>query len=184
MCIRDRVRTGAPIRGERHFGAFSLEDGVHLRGELRVAVVDDRADRDLQVLHLHTDISRLLADPGRVRLIGAGAEDHAAALDLDEDQSVENAEERGVDDKEVGRDDRARLSTKELAPGESTASRGTRNSTPAENQPDRGVGYAKAELEQFTLDTTLAPARVVLGHGQDQILDLVGDGWSTMPRAS
>lgn len=94
--------------------------------------MDDRADWELQVLQFHTYIARLLANPGRVRLVAAGAEDHAPTLDLDEDESVENAEQRRVDDKEIGSDDRARLGAKELAPSQSATPSGRRKSAPAE----------------------------------------------------
>jgi hypothetical protein len=49
QALDERIRTRAPIGSKRYFGALSSEDGVELGGELGVAVVDDRADWELQV---------------------------------------------------------------------------------------------------------------------------------------
>jgi len=145
--------------------------------------MDDGADRDLQILQLHADIACLLADPSRVRSGGAGGEDHAPALNLNENQCVEEAEQRRVDHEKVGRDDRAGLGAQELTPGKAAAPWGRTNSMPPENQPDGGVGYPMAKFEQLSLDSALAPTGIVLGQSQDQIPDLIRDRWSSVARA-
>ena len=59
------VRARAPERGSGDPNASRREDRLELGAVLRVAVVDQNFDRDLQLLQLPGHIARLLCHPGR-----------------------------------------------------------------------------------------------------------------------
>jgi len=72
----------------------------------------------------------------------------------------------------------------ELRPAETAAAWGRSQAVAAEQNANRRVGHAMAELEQFTLDPTFAPARVLTGHAHDQGAQLLGDRRPAPARAA
>ncbi len=72
---------------------------------------------------------------------------HPTRADLDDEQDAEPAKQRGVDAREVGRDDRPGLGTDELRPGRSGAITGRVYPRGTEDLPARRRG-----------DTVAAPA--------------------------
>ena len=98
-------------------------------------------------------------------MCGAPSKMDTTTAYLDEEQDIERPEPDGFNSEEVGREDLVRVLAEELAPGAATSPARWRQSMASEDVTDGLVRAAQPELEQFTLDPSLAPARIVLGHG-------------------
>jgi hypothetical protein len=108
-------------------------------------------------------------DPGDV---------YAAAAVLDHQQDVEAAEEDGVDVGEVDREDRVGLRGEELSPGRAGASWSGVDPRVLQDRPYGGGGNPVAESDQFALNASVAPVRVLVGHPQHQGAEGLWGGWT------
>lgn len=100
----------------------------------------------------------------------AGEVDAAGAV-LDEDQRVQAPQRHGVEVQEVGGGDAVGLGGQELPPGWAGALRGGFDVGGVEDLPDRGWGDRVAEAGEFALYPAVAPAAVLPGQAQDELLD-------------
>ena len=100
---------------------------------------------------------------------------HPAGADLDEEQDMEPAECRGVDAREVGRDDAFRLGADELRPGGSGPFGGRVDSRGPQDRPHRRRGDRIADTAQFALYAPI-PSLWVLDGGTDRESADLGQG--------
>jgi hypothetical protein len=107
----------------------------------------------------------------RDEVVGAAGDVDAAAAELDQEEDVERGQPDGVDGEEVGGHDLVGVLPDELAPGAMTASGSREQVMAAEDLADGDVGAAVAEPEQFTLDATVAPAGVLAGEAEDELVE-------------
>jgi hypothetical protein len=91
--------------------------------------------------------------------------------------------------KQVARDDPGGLLAEKRPPARGRAARGRIQPVTAEGRADRGCRDVHAEAQQFSLDALVAPAGVLPGQADDQLLDVLverGSPCSTLwvgPRA-
>ena len=62
----------------------------------------------------------------------------------------------------------------ELGPGALAAPRRRRQAMAAQHSANGQVGATMAQLQQLTLDPAIAPARILPGQAQDQLVELTG----------
>jgi hypothetical protein len=98
-----------------HSDAFSPEHFVECVAELRVAVVDEKAER-LLVVEPHDQVARLLGDPAAVRIRRAGDVLDPSRCERDKEQDVDPLQERGLDGEEVAGEHARRLRSQERPP--------------------------------------------------------------------
>src|SRR5579859_6698718 len=113
-------------------------------------------------------------------MLGASDVDDATRGEVEEEENGDLAEADGIDGEEIAGDDRGGLSPDELAPGEATLGRGG-NAMAAEDGADGGGGDTMADLDELALDPEVAPTRVLLGHPDHELADLVGQRWPAAP---
>jgi hypothetical protein len=159
--LRERVRAWRPVGQPDHPHTLAAEDLVEGSGELGVAITEEVPCSELSVLELPGQVASLLDHPGTGRMVGAAGQVHATAADLDEEQDVQPGQPDGVDDEEVGSEQMVGVLADELAPGPLAASGCRRQAMAAEYLADGQVGPPVAELEQLTLDASIAPAGVL-----------------------
>jgi hypothetical protein len=83
---------------------------------------------------------------------------------------------RAVDVEEVTGQHRRRLRAQELPPSRvGVAHRCRRDPQPPQHAADRGRSHPVTEFEQLPLDSSVPPARVVLGHARNQHGDSILD---------
>jgi hypothetical protein len=100
----------------------------------------------------------------------AGEVDAAGAV-FDEDQGVQALERDGVQVREVGGDDAVAWVVRELSPGRAGALWGGVDAGCVEDFPSRGRCDRVVEAVGFALDAAVAPAAVLPGQAQDDLLD-------------
>jgi len=120
-----------------------------------------------------------VSDPGPGRVGGDPRDVHAPGAVLDEDQGVEASEEHGVDVGEVDGEDRLGLRGEELFPGRPGPARRWIYSGGVQDLPDRGCGDAVAEPDEFTVDSSASPGRVLPRQLEHQIADGPRGRWSS-----
>ncbi len=84
-----RVGVRGPERRPDDRNPLGLEDFVEASTELRIAVVDQEAQRTLPAAAVDHEVARLLRNPCPTRILGAARKPDSAALKLDEEQHVE-----------------------------------------------------------------------------------------------
>src|SRR4051794_15841155 len=86
--FRERIRARRAIRSADNFDTFACPDIIETRGELRVAVTDQEADRLLLILQGPRQLPRLLRHPFRRWVRCAARKMHAPTTQLDEEKYV------------------------------------------------------------------------------------------------
>jgi hypothetical protein len=124
--------------------AFGAEDLVEAARELAVAVTNEKTDRLLPVGERHDKIPSLLGDPALIRIGGHAAKVDASRCQLDEEENV------------LAGDDRGRLRTQELRPGQLRPPRRRLDPVPAQDRPDRARRKRDAEANELTVDAPVA----------------------------
>jgi hypothetical protein len=90
----------------------------------------------------------------------------------DQEQDVVAAQKYRLDGKEVARDDARGLRAQKLAPARPLAPRRRPKVRPGEQAADACRRYFEAELAKLAANPPLAPARVLAGKPQHQLLNL------------
>lgn len=170
------------IRGTKRCAQYlsttSGEDGVETRDVFGVAVAEKELYLDALIVNVCGHVSRLLGDPGRVRMGRDPGDPDSSATEFYEEEHVETLEAKGIDGEEIGSDDARRLGPQERPPrGTSPSGRGTETvflqdpSNRAPSQPD-------AELDQLALDPAVSPPGVVVGQTEDERGGLLFYWWA------
>ena len=128
--------------------------------------------------HAHQQVPRGLSGPRPGRVRGDPREVHSSGGGFDDEQDVEPPEQRSVDTREVGRDDRLGLGADELRPRRSGAVATRVDPGGPQNLPHGGRGDGVTELVEFTVDPAVAPRRVLAGQANDQASECGIDGLS------
>ena len=89
----------------------------------------------------------------------------------------------GVDGEEVTGHDPGSLLPEERPPGGGGRSRCRVEPVTLSRRADGGCRDPNAEVQQFTLDALVAPARVLGGQADDQLLDVLVELWSPLATA-
>jgi hypothetical protein len=138
--------------------SFAAEDLIEGRGELAVAVVDQKSHPFEQAGE--AEVARLLGHPGAARIRGAASEMDAAASEFEEEEHVEAAQRQRLDGEKVAGEHAGRLLTQELPPARACTPRRRPRAGGKQDPPDRVRRHTQAELEQFAGDPRVTPTWV------------------------
>ena len=94
-------------------------------------------------------------------------------LQFDEEQHIQPSQPDRVDGEEVARHDPGSLLAQERPPGRGRSPWGGVEAVAAQGGADHRRRDAHAKVEQFALDALVAPARVLPGQADDQLLHLL-----------
>jgi hypothetical protein len=122
-------------------------------------------------------------DPGAGWVGGHASKVDMSSGDVDEEQHVDPFEEDGVDGEEVAGQDAAGLGGEELLPGWAGAVGPWVDAGAVQDVPSGAGRDLVAEADQFAVDTSVPPGRVVCGQSQHQVPDLAGGGRPAGPSA-
>lgn len=86
--FREGVGIWRPVRDLDDPGGLRRPDRIEAGAELGVGVADQKARRDLLFGARHQCVAGLLVHPCRVRGVGRGTAEHAAAAEMDENQHI------------------------------------------------------------------------------------------------
>ena len=100
-----------------------------------------------------------------------------ASVQLDEEQHIQPPQRDRVNSEEVTRQDSRGLLTEERPPGGGGPPRCRIQAVAVQRGADRGCRDSHAEMHQFALDALVAPARVLCGEADDQLLDSLVELW-------
>jgi hypothetical protein len=175
--LREGVGTRGPKGQVDDLDALTAEDLIEGAGELGVPVAEQEPGGKLPIPQPRCQVPSLLDDPLAGRVVGAAGEVNTAAADLDEEEDVEPGQPDGVDGEEVGGQDLVGVLANELAPGALASPRSWRQTVSAEHLADGEVGAAVAELDELAVDTAIAPARVLPGEADDELVQLAWRRW-------
>jgi hypothetical protein len=98
---------------------------------------------------------------------------NSSGAQFDEEQHIQPFEPHGVDGEEVAGDDPSGLLAQERAPGGGRSPRRRVQSVAAQRRADRGRRNSNTKAQQLALDPLIAPARVLAGQANDQLLQLM-----------
>ncbi len=142
VCVRIRCLDGRADHGD----SLALQDVIATARELRVAIVDKKAERLFAIIESHQQVASLLGDPGACWVRSAGDELDPAALQRDEEEHVDPFQPGRLDGEEITGERRRGLLTEEVSPGELVSLRRRRKPVADKDRPHRSRrnGDAKA----------------------------------------
>src|SRR6266568_1448691 len=181
--LRIGVGVGRLHRRDQHLGVFRAEHVIEPAAELRVTIADQEAHAASLVLQAQQQVACLLGDPGGVGIGGHPGQVNPASAEFDEEQDVEPSQPDGVDGEEVAGEDPGGLLVQERPPGGGRPPWRRVQSVAAQRGADRGRRDAQAKLEQLALGALVAPARVLAGQANDQLLQFLVEwraSWSAV----
>ena len=114
----------------------------------------------------------------------AGDELDSPPLERDEEQHVDPRQRDCLDGQEVAGKHRRRLLAQEPSPAQTVSLRGGRQPVPDQDRPHRARRDHNADAVQLTDDPLVAPARVLPGEPDDELLDLVANRRPSDPSAT
>jgi hypothetical protein len=124
------------------------------------------------------EVARLLNHPSSCWVGGATGEVDAPVFEFDEEEHVEAAEGDRFDGEEVAGEHARGLPANERRPARSSAARRGLEPSGGKETPDRARREAKVELDQFTGNPLVAPARVLARELQHQFAQLMVRRWT------
>ncbi len=157
VCVRVRRLHGCADHGD----PFALKDVVEAAAELRVAIVNQEAQRLLPIIECHQQVPCLLGRPGAGWVRRAGDELDPAALQRDEEEHVDPFQPSRLDGEEITGQRRRRLLAEKVSPGKLVSLRRRRKAAADEDRPHRSRRNGDAEALQFADDPFVAPMRVL-----------------------
>src|SRR5215472_4801518 len=171
--------------GQTHdFDTLAAEDLVESGRELGIAIAEQELlGSKLALLQLPGQVARLLDHPSLVGAVGAAGEVNSTAADLDEEENVEPGQPDRVHQEEVTGQHLVGVLADELAPGALAATGSRRQVVATEHLADGEVGASITELEQLARDATVAPAFVLPGEPQDELVEIAAGSRSLAPRS-
>jgi len=164
-----------PKRRAQHLSAGAGEDGVEARDVLRIPVTEEKLDLDALVFEVGGDVSRLLGDPGTVRMVSHPRDPNPSAAEFDEEEHVEPPEPERVEGEEVGGHDMGCLRSQECPPCGPCSPGGRSYSMVLQDPGDRARRQTDTELDQLALDAAVAPPRILLRQTDNEPRGLLVD---------
>jgi hypothetical protein len=182
-CSYEALGVSVGIRGPKrcaqHPSTTPGEDGVEARDVLGVPVAEKELYLDALIVDVSRHVSRLLGDPGRVRMGCDPGDPDSSATELDEEEYVEPFEHDRVYGEEVGSDDARRLDPQERPPRGTSPSGGGPETVVLQDPSNRAPSQPDAEFDQLALDPAVAPPGVLAGQTHDERGDLLVNRWAT-----
>jgi hypothetical protein len=175
--LRGGVGVGRLHRRDQHLGALGAEHVVEGPREFRVAVAQHNAQLSASFAQHHQQVAGLLGDPQTVGGGGHPGQVDPPGVQLDEEQHIPPPQPDRVDGEEVAGHDSGCLLAQECSPGRGHRPGCGIQSMTAEGGADRGCRDLHPEAQQFSLDALVAPAGMLLGQADDQLLDVVVQRW-------
>ena len=179
--LRVGVGVGRPHRCHQHLGALGPKHVVEAAAELGVTVTDEEAHPPAALAKRQQQVAGLLGDPGAVRVGRHPGQVDSAGVQFDEEQHVQPPQPYGVDGEEVARDDPRCLLAQERPPRGARTPRRRVEAVAVQHRADRGRRDPDTQADQLALDALIAPARVLPGQPDDQLLDLRVQRWPADP---
>jgi len=167
VCVRVGCLDGSPD----HCDPFALKDVVEAAAELRVAIVNQEAQRLLPIIECHQQVPCLLGRPGAGWVRRAGDELDPAALQRDEEEHVDPFQPGAVDGEEITGERRRRVLAEKVPPGELVSLRRGRKAVTEEDRPHRGRRHGDVKALQFTEDPSVTPTWVLACETQNERLE-------------
>ena len=167
--VRHRRWPSEPATGPGHLQTIASQHMLESERKLLVVVTNQELGLRVPVTELPGKVSRLLADPVLVRVLGHPKPQDAPRPELNKEKDIETSEVPGVDREVVGGQDRRGLSSEKLAPTKSRTFRRGGYPISAEQVPDRAGGDPITELQELASNPHVAPPRVLPGQPQDQL---------------
>src|ERR1019366_3438361 len=150
-CSYEAVGVSVGIRGPKrcaqHSSTAPGEDGVEARDVLGVPVAEKEFHLDALIVDVSRHVSRLLGDPGRVRMCRDPGDPDSSATELNEEEYVEPFEHDRVYGEEVGSDDARRLDPQERPPRGTIPSGGGPETVVLQDPSNRAPSQLDAELD-------------------------------------
>src|SRR5262245_30997438 len=163
---------GVRVRGldwcADHADSLAPEDVVEGVTELRVAVMDEKAER-LLVAELHHQVPCLLGHPVSVGVAGAGDVLDPPPRERDEEQDVDPLEKCRLDSEEVAGDHARRLDSQEGAPRELRSPWRGPQACLEQHLAHRRRRNANPEALELADDPFVSPVWVLTREPQDQL---------------
>jgi hypothetical protein len=106
-------------------------------------------------------------------MLGYAGNPDPPVSELDEEEDVEPFEAKRVDREKVRGHDALGLSPKKLPPGGTISTRSRIKTMVLHDRSDRARSQSHTELDQLSLDTAVAPARILPGqanHERDRFI--------------
>jgi hypothetical protein len=143
----------------------------------RVPIAQHNAEPGSLLLQHQQQVTSLLGDPGGVGVGGHSGQVDPPGVQFDEEQHIQPPQRGGVDGEEVARRDSRGLLAEERSPSGGGPPRCRIQAVAVQRGADRGGRDSHAEVHQFALDALVAPARVLCGEADDQLLDDLVELW-------
>ena len=168
--LGEAVRSGTARRDLHHVDTDVSQDSVESCGELAGPVANEESELSGSIAEIHEKIADLLSGPFSVGVRGHPEDVHVAAADFQHEEDIDPLErQRAVHMEEIHGQHRRGLRPQKMPPGRIGVSGWCwRYPLAFENPPDRRCADTMTELEQFALDSFVAPGRVFPGDPFDQ----------------
>ena len=172
------VGVGRLDRRDQHLGAVRTEDVIEPATELRIPIANKEAHWLAPLAQHEQEVAGLLGNPSPIRVGGHLSQVDPPGPQLDEEQHLQPPQPHRVDGEEITGDDLGSLLAQERPPGGRRPPWRWIEPVAAQHRTDRGRCDPDAQVLQFALDLLVAPARVVPGQADDQLLDVLVQRWS------
>jgi len=157
------VGVRCPKRRAQHLSTVAGKDGVEARDVFGVPVAEKELHLDALIVDVPRDVSRLLGDPGPIRVGCDPGDPDSSATEFDEEEHVKTFEREGIGGEEVGSDDARRLGPQERPPRGASQSGSGPETVVLQDPSNRAPSQPDAELDQLALDPAVAPPVVLAG---------------------
>jgi hypothetical protein len=183
--LRVGVRVRRLHRGHEHLDTLRPKHVIEPAAELRVSIANEEAHPASSFVQGQQQVARLLGDPGGIGIGGHTAQVDPAGIQLDEEQHIQlqPPQPDGIDGEEITGDDPGCLLAQKRLPGCGSPPWRRVQPVAAQRGADRGCRDLHAKLLELALDALVAPARVLLGQADDQLLDVVVERRSSLSSA-
>jgi hypothetical protein len=177
LSLRSRSRAvseaGCLRRGVDCLHARASEDLVEGANELGVAVPDEEAEPGRAVAEVHQQVAGLPGSPGAVRVGGHAGYLHVPGRYLHDEQDVQAFEEDRAGSEEITGQQSLCLRAQERPPAGVRVGWGWSAPAGAQDRPHGRFADLVSGPGQFAVHPAVSPGRVLLGHPQHQLADLL-----------
>ena len=157
----DGVRPRRRDRRRQDLHAGGGDDGVEDPTELAVVIPDEEPDRPAGIIEVKHQVGGQLGQPLAGRMCGYPKDPDPAGAVLDDEEAVQAGKRRGLHVEQVAGEDRVRLRLQELCPGRPGPSRRRVQASRGQDPPHRRGPDPVAGPRQLSVDSPIAPDRVL-----------------------